>query len=157
MGVPFIREAEVAIMEESKRLLINEDFHPDDALHFIGDGDAVDSWSVSVDTTAGLSFSGGGALRLGNDPGALADKYVRAWLKVLSGKAIASRFQFFTRYLVDEADTDWLELLIEFRAYDGTPQGQDGQTWSAAMYLYAAACVEQRRTPFFDEVRPPGA
>jgi len=40
-----------------------------------------------------------------------------------------------------------------FRAYDGTPQGQDGQTWSAAMYLYAATCVEQGRTPFFDEVR----
>ena len=44
-----------------------------------------------------------------------------------------------------------------FRAYDGTPQGQDGQTWSAAMYLYAAACVEQRRTPFLDEVRLPDA
>jgi hypothetical protein len=39
------------------------------------------------------------------------------------------------------------------RAQDGTPQGEDWQSWSAAMYLYAAACVEQRRTPFFDEVR----
>jgi len=39
------------------------------------------------------------------------------------------------------------------RAQDGEPCGQDWQTWSAAMYLYAAACVEQRRTPFFDEVR----
>ena len=39
------------------------------------------------------------------------------------------------------------------RAQDGTPQGQDWQTWSAAMYLYAAACVEQGSTPFFDEVR----
>jgi hypothetical protein len=40
-----------------------------------------------------------------------------------------------------------------FRAQDGTPCGQDWQTWSAAMYLYAAVCVEQGRTPFFDEVR----
>jgi hypothetical protein len=39
------------------------------------------------------------------------------------------------------------------RAQDGTPRGQDWQTWSAAMYLYAAACVEEGRTPFFDEVR----
>ncbi len=40
-----------------------------------------------------------------------------------------------------------------FRAQDGKPRGQDWQTWSAAMYLYAAACVETGRTPFFDEAR----
>lgn len=39
------------------------------------------------------------------------------------------------------------------RAQDGTPQGQDWQSWSAAMYLYAAESVEQKRTPFFDEIR----
>jgi len=39
------------------------------------------------------------------------------------------------------------------RAQDGTPQGEDWQSWSAAMYLYAAKCVEQRTTPFFDEMR----
>ena len=39
------------------------------------------------------------------------------------------------------------------RAQDGTPQGQDWQSWSAAMYLYAAACVEQKRTPLFEDVR----
>jgi hypothetical protein len=39
------------------------------------------------------------------------------------------------------------------RAQDGTPQGQDWQTWSAAMYLYAAYCVKQKTTPFFDEIR----
>jgi hypothetical protein len=32
------------------------------------------------------------------------------------------------------------------RAQDGTPRGEDWQSWSAAMYLYAAACVEQKRT-----------
>lgn len=38
-------------------------------------------------------------------------------------------------------------------AGDGRAGGQDWQSWSAAMYLYAAACVEQRKTPFFDEIR----
>jgi hypothetical protein len=39
------------------------------------------------------------------------------------------------------------------RAQDGAPCGEDWQSWSAAMYLYAAYCVEHRRTPFFDEIR----
>ncbi|MDH4203433.1 MAG: amylo-alpha-1,6-glucosidase [Phycisphaerae bacterium] len=38
-------------------------------------------------------------------------------------------------------------------AEDGRPMGQDWQSWSAAMYLYAAACVEQNRTPFFEDIR----
>jgi hypothetical protein len=40
-----------------------------------------------------------------------------------------------------------------YRAQDGQPCGQDWQTWSAAMFLYAAACVEQKTTPYFDAVR----
>jgi len=39
------------------------------------------------------------------------------------------------------------------KAQDGKPKGQDWQTWSAALYLYAAKCVEEKRTPFFDEMR----
>jgi hypothetical protein len=39
------------------------------------------------------------------------------------------------------------------KAQDGKPMGQNWQTWSASMYLYAAKCVEERRTPFFDEIR----
>lgn len=39
------------------------------------------------------------------------------------------------------------------KAQDGQPMGQDWQTWSAALYLYAAKCVEEKRTPFFDEIR----
>jgi hypothetical protein len=38
-------------------------------------------------------------------------------------------------------------------AQTGKPNGRDWQTWSAAMYLYAAECVQQQRTPFFDEMR----
>lgn len=39
------------------------------------------------------------------------------------------------------------------KAQTGQVMGVDWQTWSAALYLYAAACVEQRSTPFFDEIR----
>jgi len=39
------------------------------------------------------------------------------------------------------------------KAQNGKPCGQDWQTWSAAMYLFAAACVEKQQTPFFDEIR----
>jgi hypothetical protein len=42
------------------------------------------------------------------------------------------------------------------KSQNGQPCGQDRQTWSAALYLYAAACVEQRTTPFFDEIRQRG-
>jgi hypothetical protein len=36
------------------------------------------------------------------------------------------------------------------RAQDGIPQGQDWQTWSAAMYLYAAKCVDERKPLYFE-------
>ena len=49
--------------------------------------------------------------------------------------------------VVDFGFNEW------FRAQDGTPRGQDWQSWSAAMYLYAAISVEQKQTPFFDEIR----
>ena len=39
------------------------------------------------------------------------------------------------------------------KAQDGKAMGQEWQTWSAALYLYAAKCVEEKRTPFFDEIR----
>lgn len=39
------------------------------------------------------------------------------------------------------------------KAQNGEPKGQNWQTWSASMYLYAAKCVEEKRTPFFEEIR----
>ncbi len=39
------------------------------------------------------------------------------------------------------------------KAQDGKPMGQDWQTWSAALYLYAVKCVDLKATPFFDEIR----
>jgi len=38
-----------------------------------------------------------------------------------------------------------------FKAQTGAPSGQDWQTWSASMFLYAAACVEQARPLFFEQ------
>lgn len=48
---------------------------------------------------------------------------------------------------VDFGFNEWL------RAQDGQPKGEDWQSWSAAMYLYAAECVEKKTTPFFDRIR----
>jgi len=39
------------------------------------------------------------------------------------------------------------------KAQTGYPMGQDWQTWSASLYLYACQCVEERRTPYFDKIR----
>jgi len=40
-----------------------------------------------------------------------------------------------------------------FKAQDGKPHGQDWQSWSASMFLYAAECVATESTPFLDELR----
>ena len=48
---------------------------------------------------------------------------------------------------VDFGFNEWI------KAQDGKPMGQDWQTWSAALYLYAVKCVEENKTPFFDEIR----
>ena len=40
-----------------------------------------------------------------------------------------------------------------YKAQDGKPMGQDWQTWSASVFLYAAKCVVERNTVFFDEIR----
>jgi hypothetical protein len=37
-----------------------------------------------------------------------------------------------------------------YKAQTGIPSGQDWQTWSASMFLYAAACVEQGRPLYFE-------
>lgn len=39
------------------------------------------------------------------------------------------------------------------QAQSGKPSGRDWQTWSAAMYLYAAECVDRQGTPFFSAIR----
>ena len=44
---------------------------------------------------------------------------------------------------VDFGFNEWI------KAQTGKTMGQDWQTWSAAIYLYAAKCIEERKTPFF--------
>jgi hypothetical protein len=39
------------------------------------------------------------------------------------------------------------------QAQNGLPRGNDWQTWSAALYIYAAECVRLGRTPLFEEIR----
>jgi len=54
-----------------------------------------------------------------------------------------------------KASSDKLEFGFNewHKAQDGKPMGQDWQTWSAALYLYAAKCVEVKATPFFNDMR----
>ncbi len=73
----------------------------------------------------------------------------------------AGRFQLARRKLENLAELvkPWHENEAEWgfnewsKAQTGRPSGRDWQTWSAALYLYAEACVKQESTPFFDEIR----
>jgi len=60
--------------------------------------------------------------------------------------------------IVKKSRTNNLEFGFNewIKAQDGNVMGQDWQTWSAALYLYAAKCVELKSTPFFDEIRANG-
>lgn len=51
---------------------------------------------------------------------------------------------------IDFGFNEWL------KAQNNLPMGQDWQTWSASMYLYAAKCVEMKETPFFNTIRDYG-
>lgn len=68
----------------------------------------------------------------------LAEKKLLALTKLLKkGRNTALEFSF----------NEW------YKAQTGDPMGQDWQTWSASNYLYAATCVQERNTPFFDTIR----
>jgi hypothetical protein len=58
-------------------------------------------------------------------------------------------------HLVKLSNEEGLEFGFNewIKAQDGKPIGQNWQTWSAALYLYAAKCVEEKKTPFFDDIR----
>ncbi len=64
------------------------------------------------------------------------------------------RFKALTRLMKPAANPELKFGFNEwFKAQDCAVKGQDWQTWSAAMYLYAAACVEQGKTPFLEDIR----
>jgi len=72
---------------------------------------------------------------------------------VRAGKPILAREKLFLLTdLVKKSTNKDLEYGFNewYKAQDGEPMGQDWQTWSASLYLYAVACVETNTTPFFD-------
>jgi hypothetical protein len=80
--------------------------------------------------------------------------YIAALTAAGRHKLAQKKFEALTR-LIQPARTAKTKFGFNewFKAQDGKPRGQDWQTWSAAMYLYAAECIERKRTPFFDKIR----
>ncbi len=77
--------------------------------------------------------------------------YVVAALAAGLPRIAEQKFEALTRIVQPARDAslsfgfnEWL------RAQDGVVMGQDWQTWSAAMYLYAAASVEQGKALYFE-------
>jgi hypothetical protein len=80
--------------------------------------------------------------------------YIAALVAAERFRLAEQKLQSLTRLVQPARDAEVAFGFNEWlRAQDGTPQGQDWQSWSAAMYLYAETCVRERRTPFFDEIR----
>jgi hypothetical protein len=73
-----------------------------------------------------------------------AKKYVLAREKLVS---LTHIIKISSSGKLDFGFNEWI------KAQDGKPMGQDWQTWSAALYLYAAKCVEEKGTPYFDKIR----
>ena len=67
---------------------------------------------------------------------------------------LAEKKLFALTALMKLSDNNKLEFGFNewIKAQDGKPMGQDWQTWSAAMYLYAAKCVEEQKVPFFQKI-----
>ncbi len=80
--------------------------------------------------------------------------YVAACVAVrrmeLAGRKLLALTELVKPWHENEADWGFNEWI---KAQTGQPSGRDWQTWSAAMYLYAAECVQRQTTPFFDEIR----
>jgi len=80
--------------------------------------------------------------------------YIAALVAAERFRLAEQKLQSLTRLVQPARDAEVAFGFNEWlRAQDHTPQGQDWQSWSAAMYLYAETCVREKRTPFFDEIR----
>jgi hypothetical protein len=80
--------------------------------------------------------------------------YVAALVAVKKFKLAEEKLLALTR-LVKRSSGDKNEFGFNewLKAQNGKPMGQDWQTWSASMFLYAAKCVEEKSTPFFEEMQ----
>lgn len=76
-----------------------------------------------------------------------AGRYQLAEEKLLSLTDIVQASNTYLNQDLDYGFNKW------HKSQDGLPMGQIWQTWSAALYLYAAKCVELRSTPYFEEIR----
>jgi len=76
-----------------------------------------------------------------------AKRYKRAEEKLLALTQVITASNTSLNQNLEYGFNEWL------KAQDGKPMGQNWQTWSASMYLYAAKCVEEKKTAFFDEIR----
>lgn len=75
---------------------------------------------------------------------------VAAGRQKLARKKLDALTQLVQPWHENEAEWGFNEWI---KAQTNEPMGRDWQTWSAAMYLYAAECVRTGRTPYFDEIR----
>ncbi len=80
--------------------------------------------------------------------------YIAALVAVKRQKLAEEKLMTLTRFIKTSRRSNIVFGFNEWlKAQDGKPMGQDWQSWSAALYLYAVKCVEGKRTPFFDEIR----
>jgi hypothetical protein len=80
--------------------------------------------------------------------------YVAALIAAGKHKLAEKKFYALTKCLKQSVNSELPYGFNEwFKAQDGRPRGNDWQTWSASMYLYAADCIERKITPFFEEFR----
>ncbi len=80
--------------------------------------------------------------------------YIAALVAAKRYKLATEKLEALTQYIkLSNSGNQYFGFNEWIKAQDGKPMGQDWQTWSASMYLYAAKCVEEKRTPYFDEIR----
>ncbi|MCC5904998.1 MAG: hypothetical protein JJU13_02210 [Balneolaceae bacterium] len=80
--------------------------------------------------------------------------YIAALVAVKEYKLAESKLLTLTR-LIEKSRIEPVKFGFNewIKSQTGKPMGQDWQTWSASLYLYACQCVEEKRTPYFDTIR----
>jgi hypothetical protein len=80
--------------------------------------------------------------------------YIAALVAVKEYKLAESKLLILTR-LIEKSRIEPVKFGFNewIKSQTGKPMGQDWQTWSASLYLYACQCVEEKRTPYFDTIR----
>ena len=78
--------------------------------------------------------------------------YIAALVAAGQTELARQKFSILSELVQASRSNQWIFGFNEwFRAQDAEACGQDWQTWSAAMYLFAATCVKKNKVPFFPE------